>query len=265
MKQINASVLISTYNWPEALDLVFQSILIQTIMPKEIVIADDGSGIETKQLIESYQPKLLIPIKHVWHEDKGFRKTLIMNKAIKQIEGDYIIQIDGDILLNPYFIEDHIKNAKEGYFIRGSRGMLTAQKSYNILKKTKKIRISPFDKGLLSKINGTRLPCFSSLFYGKPNSSRKVKGCNFAFWKKDFINVNGYNNALMGWGHEDIELAARLVNMEIKCKQLKMVAVCYHLYHPLNSRQQEESNLQVYEKVINEGIKKCSNGYWQID
>lgn len=254
------TLIISTYNWPEALALTLESILKQTELPHEIIIADDGSETSTKELIDQYIKKLPVPLKHVWHEDIGFRKTIILNEAVRQSSGEYIIQIDGDIILHPQFIKDHIKNAENGYFIKGSRGMLTAQKSTYILK-TKDTSVSPLDKGLRSKINGTRLPYFSPLFYGKPKLSRKVKGCNFAVWKKDFIKVNGYNNALTGWGHEDIELAARLVNSNIKCRQLKMTAVCYHLYHPLNSRHQEDDNLQVYKKVVKEGVKKCRNGY----
>ena len=227
---IRASLLISTYNWPQALDLVLKSVSFQSQLPLEVVIADDGSSIETKTLIDSYRQKLPIPIKHIWHEDKGFRKTIIMNQAVGQISGDYIIQIDGDIILHPRFIEDHIHEAKSGFFIKGSRGRLTKSKSAQVLK-TKNIFINPFSPGVKSTINAIRYKAFSRFFYGEILETRNVKGCNFAVWKKDFIAVNGYNNALTGWGHEDIELAARLVNAGVKHKQLKMIAVCYHIYH----------------------------------
>lgn len=254
------TLIISTYNWPEALDLVFKSVLQQSVYPTEIIIADDGSGEATQVAIENFKTQISIPIKHVWHEDNGFRKTIILNEAIKQATGDYIVQIDGDIILHPKFIEDHIKYASIGYFIKGSRGRLMMQKTKEVLQ-SKSIAIHPLTKGLASTINATRCPLFSAFFYGDPKLSRKVKGCNFAFWKNDFIAVNGYNNDLEGWGHEDIELAARLVNAGVKCKQLKMVAVCYHLFHKINSRHQEANNLDAYEKVVKEGIKKCSNGY----
>ena len=258
------TLIISTYNWPEALELVFKSVLQQTVYPSEVIIADDGSGLETQMVIEDFKAQISIPVKHVWHEDNGFRKTIILNEAVKQAVGDYIVQIDGDILLHPKFIEDHLKSASKGYFIKGSRGRLMMNKTKEVLQ-SKSIIIHPLTKGLASTINATRCPWFSPFFYGDPRLSRKVKGCNFAFWKEDFIAVNGYNNALEGWGHEDIEIAARLVNNGTKCKHLKMVAVCYHLYHKINSRHQEVSNLDIYEKVVKEGIKICNNGYKQLN
>ena len=260
MHQLKASLLISTYNWPQALDLVFRSLLVQTKMPLEIVIADDGSKSETGKLIDSYRNQFSVPIKHIWQEDDGFRKTIIMNQSVSKTEGDYIIQIDGDIILHPRFIEDHLNEAREGFFIKGSRGMLSQKKSDEIFK-TKCIQISPFDKGLKSKINGTRLIWASRFFYGDPQKTNDLRGCNFAFWKKDFIAVNGYNNSITGWGHEDIELAARVVNYGVKRKQLKMLAVCYHLHHQLNSRKEEDVNMSIYENAVINKIFRCQNGY----
>ena len=264
MQQIKASLLISTYNWPQALDLVFRSLLVQTKMPLEVVIADDGSKPETGKLIDSFRNRFPFPIKHIWQEDKGFRKTGIMNQSVSKIEGDYIIQIDGDIILHPRFIEDHLNQAQDGFFIKGSRGMLSQQKSEEILR-TKCIQISTFDKGLNSKINGTRFTLASRFFYGDPKKTNDLRGCNFAFWKKDFIAVNGYNNSLTGWGHEDIELAARMVNSGVKRKQLKMSAVCYHLYHKLNTRQNQNMNHNIYMDAVKSGTIRCLNGFDQSE
>ncbi|HYK77717.1 MAG TPA: glycosyltransferase family 2 protein [Daejeonella sp.] len=264
MHSVTATLLISTYNWPQALDLVLLSVLKQTVLPLEVVIADDGSGPETRNLIENYRKQFQIPVKHIWHEDQGFRKTQILNKAIRQINGEYIIQIDGDIVLHPRFIEDHLQNIQPGYFVKGSRGMLDKEKTTKVLQ-SRNIDFTPFQWGLSSRINATRLTTLSPLFYGPPEKTRDFKGCNFAVWKKDFIAVNGYNNALTGWGHEDIELAARLVNLGIKRRHLKMTAVCFHLHHQLNCRKQENSNLQVYYKTLDENISTCSNGYAQTD
>ena len=237
-----------------------ESILLQTTLPYEVLIADDGSRSETKHLIERYKSNFKVPIKHIWHPDKGFRKTLIMNKAIHSAAGNYIIQIDGDIVLHPEFISDHIKYASRGYFIKGSRGMLS-EKLTNELIETKKASINFLKKGVGSRINSTRFPVLSPLFYGDPAKTRDLKGCNFAFWKDDFEAVNGYNNDLHGWGHEDIELAARLVNLGIKRKQLKMVAVCFHLYHVLNSRDWENDNFKTYIEVTHSKTQRCTNGY----
>ena len=108
MNKIKVSILVSTYNWPEALEFSLRSMFAQTILPDEIVIADDGSTQETKELIDKLRKETTIPIKHVWHEDKGFRKTIILNMAIAQITGDYILQVDGDVVLSPHFVSDHL-------------------------------------------------------------------------------------------------------------------------------------------------------------
>jgi glycosyltransferase involved in cell wall biosynthesis len=258
--QPTTSLLISTYNWPEALELVFESILVQTVLPDEIIIADDGSKKETTLLIDAFKKRVNTVVKHIWQPDDGFRKTIIMNKAIRSSESDYIIQIDGDIILHPDFIKDHLLEAKKGYFIKGSRGLLNHSLTKKLMQ-SKNVLIGIFSKGLGSRINSTRLPMLTPLFYGSTDKTSDLRGCNFGFWKDDFVAVNGYNNDLVGWGHEDIELAARLVNSGVKRKQLKMMAVCYHLNHQINSRDQEDKNYEVYLDVIKQKIKRCENGY----
>lgn len=107
---MKTALLISTYNWKEALSLVLDSIKIQSQLPDEVLIADDGSDDATKQVIDEFRQTFKIPVKHVWQEDLGFRKSMILNKTIAQAEADYIIQIDGDCIMHKDFIKDHIKN-----------------------------------------------------------------------------------------------------------------------------------------------------------
>ena len=253
------TLLISTYNWPEALALVFKSIGNQTMMPDEILIADDGSKMETKEIIDRFRLKMQIPVVHFWHEDQGFRKTVIMNEALNKSNGKYIIQIDGDIILHPKFIADHVAEAKIGFYIKGSRAMLSQKKTEEILS-TKRITINPFSYGVGNKINASRIAMFSRIFRGDKLRSDNLRGCNFSFWKEDFIAVNGYNNDMQGWGHEDIEMAARLTNLGIKQRQLKLKAVCYHLYHIINSRFNENINYNKYLKAISDVTITCKDG-----
>lgn len=263
MKPFKTTLLISTYNWPEALDLVLMSVKKQTVLPDEVIIADDGSKEETRKLIQKYQENFPVPLIHQWHEDNGFRKTIILNKSIKEAKGDYIIQVDGDIILHRRFVEDHIKYAEKGFFVKGSRGRLTEEKSQKVLS-AKNITFSSLEPGIKSTINATRFPLFAPLFFGNANSSRNIKGCNFAFWRTDAVAVNGYNNDISGWGHEDIEFPARMINLGIKKKQLKMVAVCFHIYHKIVSRKSEADNLSVYYNVVENKIVRCKNGIDQV-
>ncbi len=102
------AIMVSTYNWPEALERCVQTILAQDRLPDEILIADDGSGEATKQAVERFKSISKVPIHHIWHPDEGFRLSVIRNKAIEAAQSEYIIQIDGDILLDPHFISDHL-------------------------------------------------------------------------------------------------------------------------------------------------------------
>lgn len=259
---MKTALLISTYNWPEALNLVLESVQVQTKLPDEILIADDGSKKETEELINLWKEKSKVPIKHFWQEDDGFRKTIIMNKAIANTEADYIIQIDGDILLEKHFVEDHISDKKPGFFIKGSRALINEEATKTILAK-KKIDWNYIQQNIKNKINATRNTLLAKLFRKDKIKSNNLKGCNFSFWRKDFIEVNGYNNDICGWGHEDIELAARLSNIGIKQRQLKMKAVCFHLHHNYFDRSKENENFNAYQKVIDEKITTCEKGYLQ--
>ena len=134
---IKCSLVISTYNWPKALKFCLESALQQTHLPNEILIADDGSTEETTSLIKKYQQVSSVPIIHVWHQDKGFRKSEILNKTLARAQYDYIIQIDGDVIMSPRFISDHLAAAQKGYIAAGTRAILRQDVSAAILSKDK--------------------------------------------------------------------------------------------------------------------------------
>jgi glycosyltransferase involved in cell wall biosynthesis len=260
LKKFSVALLISTYNWPEALRLVLESVRRQAILPDEVLVADDGSGEETAGLIRHFQQHFPVPIRHFWQEDAGFRKTRIMNTAVAATNCDYIVQIDGDIVLHPSFVADHIAVAEKGVYIKGSRVLLSEAKTAQLLRAERLVSVSPFSTGIGNLFNAIRLPAFAPFFIRKRKRSHDLRGCNCAFWKADFMAVNGYNNDLSGWGHEDIELAARFVNAGLWQKRIKMLAVCYHLYHPINSRSNEDENFRIYEMVVQTGVTSCING-----
>ena len=132
MPKIKCSLIISTYNWPASLELVLKSVSAQVYLPDEVIIADDGSGNDTKRLIDQLRPGFPVPLIHVWHEDEGFRKTIILNKAIYKSSADYIIQIDGDVILEKHFIGDHLASAEPATFLRGTRALLNETKTREV-------------------------------------------------------------------------------------------------------------------------------------
>lgn len=262
-QKASVALIISTYNWPEALELVLKSIARQTSMPDEIIIADDGSSQVTADLIENFRNLYQLPFIHIWHEDKGFRKSRILNKAVKEVKSSYIIEIDGDIILDPDFVEDHRNAAEEGYFVQGSRAMVTAEKSKDILE-SKEINLSFLSSGLCNRFNALHAPTFSWIFQILPSNPYHIKGCNLAFWKSDYVSINGYNNTFNGWGGEDYEFGARLLHRGIKRKLLKFAALSFHIYHLTNSRRNSDANDVIYRKTLKEKSSWCSDGYAQV-
>lgn len=257
---IKVSILVSTYNWPEALSLCMESIFRQTILPDEIVIADDGSGEETLNLIKKLQKESKIPIKHVWQEDKGFRKTLILNKAIAQITGDYVLQVDGDVYLTKNFVHDHLEMAEENRFVCGSRIRLSEKLSKEIIKNNK-FSVSFFKLPIGFALNSLRsktLRKFMAKHYG--TGLTHLRGCNMAFWLKDLIKVNGFNEDFIEWGHEDLEIAYRLHFAGVRKKMLKMGGAVFHIHHKENSKKNELNNLKVLAKIKQEHATYCKNG-----
>ena len=132
---MKTALLVSTYNWPEALQLFLNTVVALEVKPDLLIIADDGSSAATRQVIKDFNDRKLIKVNHVWHEDKGFRRSSILNKAIAQTDVDYIIQTDGDCLLHPQFIADHIRFSKKGVYLHGSRVNIKKASAQDALEK----------------------------------------------------------------------------------------------------------------------------------
>ena len=259
MNKISSTLLISTYNWPEALSVVLRSVLNQTVMPDEVIIADDGSDERTRAVIDDFRKEFPIDLKHVWHEDKGFRKSKILNRAIALATSEYIIQVDGDCFLHSRFIEDHIENANRDRYLYGTRVRIREQKVPEVLEK-KDLEINFFKPGLKKRPRNIRIPFLSSLFKPHMEVSPKFRGCNTSFWKEDFIAVNGYNEDFEGWGPEDSELMVRMHNLGIKAQRLKFNAIVYHLDHFENARNRLMLNRQIQDDTKRKRLVSCSNG-----
>lgn len=258
--QIKISLIITTYNWPEALELVLLSVMNQTVFPYEVIIADDGSKSETKKLIEAFQNKFPVQLVHIWHEDNGFRRSTVLNLAISKSIGDYIIQLDGDCIIHKNFISDHLDSIEKKTYLYGSR--VTIVKEYlNTLFSNKITVFNYFNKGLRNRNRNIHLPFLGTLLYKKKNKlSNKLRGCNLSYWKQDFINVNGYNEDMTGWGREDSELIIRMMNSGINGKRLKFKAIIYHIWHKESSKEKLDLNHSIQQNAIENKLVWCKNG-----
>ena len=260
----SVALIISTYNWPQALQQTLRSVVHQTIKPNEILIADDGSDERTANLIQQFKsnhPSLNII--HVWHEDKGFRLAAIRNMAISKAQSDYIIQIDGDIILDQNFIEDHLSIKAKGFFVTGSR-LLLGKKITEVLLESDKVNFTTLRWQGKNFFNTLRIPFLMRLLQNTYKTKGKhldyVKGCNMAFWKSDLYLVNGYDEAFIGWGREDSDICIRLIHAGVKKKFIKFCGVQYHLHHPLASRDQIEANDVLIEQNKLQRISFCKDG-----
>lgn len=175
---------------------------------------------------------LSVPLIHVWHEDRGFRLAAIRNKGVAASTGDYIIQIDGDVMLERHFVADHADKACRGYYIKGSRVRLSPYGSSKICATRRACSISPISRKIIrDRLKSFRFATVGRL-YGKHYRRHGVAiGCNMSFWRSDFIQVNGYDEHYEGWGVEDTDLCMRLEGIGIQTFKLFRMGLCWHLWH----------------------------------
>lgn len=232
---MKTSLIISTYNRPDALAVVLDSVTKQSVVPYEIIIADDGSAAPTRRLVQEWEsdPVIGSRIRYVWHEDDGFRLAAIRNRAIAAATGDYIIQIDGDVMLHPRFVEDHIRCARPGFMVKGSRVYLTKEFTEKLCHREKSVRMHPWSRGIgRCRQKAVRLHWFSNFFRDrfKPHSYWAL-GCNMAFWRDDALAENGYDESFRNWGHEDSDLFFRMARAGVRKCDLRYAGIIYHLDH----------------------------------
>jgi glycosyltransferase involved in cell wall biosynthesis len=258
-KKYSVSLIITTYNWKEALKLSIFSIYNQTIFPDEIIVADDGSSDGTMQMIEEFATYSSIPIVHSFQDDDGFRVSMSRNRAIAKAKGEYIILIDGDMILHPKFVQQHLDHAQKGYFIQGSRVLITEKKSKEVFAK-EQLKFGFFESGIKNRKNSINSDFLCERFSKKENSHKGIRTCNMSFFKDDCIKVNGFNEDFVGWGREDSEFVERLYNIGINRNSIKFNCTAYHIYHNENSRKMLEENDKILDNTISKKLTRCENG-----
>ncbi len=256
---MNISVIITTYNWPEALALSLKSIFTQKRLPLEVIVADDGSTSQTAEMIRAIAADAPIPVIHSRQEDKGFRLARSRNRAIARARGEYVILIDGDILAERHFVHDHHRFARPGFFVQGTRVLLTKQLSKQILR-TGELSAGCYSSGVGNRKNCLRSNMLANIFSFKSRRLRGIKTCNFAFWRKDAIRVNGFNEDFVGWGREDSEFTVRLMNIGLRRQNVKFNALAYHLYHSKSDRRHLPANDKILAQTIGKKLSWCEYG-----
>lgn len=262
-KRYVTSLIVSTYNRPDALAVCLESVFRQTVMPDEIIIGDDGSDDDTRLLIERMRTKTAIPMVHVWHEYKGFRLAMMRNKSVAKATGDYIIEIDGDIFLHPSFIEDHLREARKGCYVKGGRVDLGRRLTEEICQAGRPRHIHWWTRGIERKAENAVRCLFAARLlapYYRRNHSHAL-GCNMSFFREDFIRINGYDEFYEGWGGEDGDLGCRLQMAGLKKRYLKFAGIVYHLWHYHGGGYMDNSkNFEYSMRCKERGKARCDNG-----
>jgi glycosyltransferase involved in cell wall biosynthesis len=256
---MNLSLIITTYNRPDALSLVLKSVLLQTKKPFEVIIADDGSKDETKVVVEKFKRDSGLKILHSWQEDKGFRASMARNRAVAEAEGEYVVLIDGDMVLHRDFVSDHIDVAERGVFVQGSRVLLDKSLTERILK-SGYIEFKTLQRGVKNRKNGIHSKFLSRLLSNSTKSLKGIRSCNFALFRDDILKVNGFDNSFVGWGREDSEFAVRLLNSGMKRRNVKFLSIAYHLYHDESSKSTLSENDERLRKSIEERLVWAEDG-----
>jgi glycosyltransferase involved in cell wall biosynthesis len=270
LNKFSAGVIISTYNNPAWLEKVLWGYIYQSVKADEIIIADDGSGEETRLLIESFKERL--PVKHVWHPDNGFQKCRILNMAILEAKSDYLIFTDQDCIPRFDFVETHLRYASKGYFLSGGCNRLPMELSKGITEEDISSRNAFSLKWLLTKGLSITFKC-TKLFNNKQfslfmNTITPTKatwnGCNSSGWKSDMISINGFNED-MQYGGQDREFGERLVNLGLKTKQIRYSAILLHLDHsrPYKTSESIAKNEAIRKKTRREKIIETPLGIKQ--
>jgi glycosyltransferase involved in cell wall biosynthesis len=257
---MKTSLIITTYNWKEALDLVLKSVARQTEVPDEVIVADDGSTPDTAELVADWSKRLPIPLRHVWQEDIGFRAGRIRNRAIAAAVGDYVVMVDGDMVLNAHFIQDHKRAAQRGFFVQGVR-LITGPHATKVMLTRNVMDLGFFAPDIHRRRHTIRNRFLSWLLRLKVHTSqRAIRSCNQAYWKDDLVRVNGFDERMTGWGGEDNEIAARLYNVGVRRRNLKFGGLAIHLHHTSRKPIGENPNHVILQATIDGGKTRCEAG-----
>jgi glycosyltransferase involved in cell wall biosynthesis len=254
------SVIVATYNRQDALDAVLRGLSRQSDQGFEVVVADDGSGRATADLVARWKGSLDIPLIHVWHEDRGFRLAEIRNRAIRACRGSYCIFLDGDCIPRMDFVAAHRRLAEPGWFVAGNRVLLSSYLTSEVLEGGLEPERWNFVDWIAARLRGqvNRLVSMLSLPLGplrklQPDHWQTARGGNVAIAKRDLIAIDGFEAAYRGWGREDSDIFIRLVRSGVRRKSGGFATAVLHLWHRENDRSQlAENDARLSALITNE-------------
>ena len=265
---MKTTVIVTTYNRPDALREVIRGFTNQEDLRFDLIVADDGSEDETGSMLKSMADSLPFSLKHVWHEDLGFRAAAIRNKAIVQSNADYLIFTDGDCIPQKNFVKNHKKLAERGWVLSGNRILMSKVMTNELLRErldwsgwgASNFVINYLRRRINRLLPLVDLSAIESFRKLQAKKWRGVKTCNLSVWKSDIVSVNGFEESYQGWGLEDSDLVVRLIKKGLCVKSARFATPVLHLWHEENDRSQLTENQRLLDAVIASDTHKAKIG-----
>ncbi len=252
-------LIVNTCNQPDYLGRVLAAVSGQSAPPQEVIVADDGSGDDTRRLVARWAQAQACRCEHVWQEHAGFRRARILNLAIAQARAEYLVFLDGDTVPHPRFVADHRELAQPGQFVQGHRALVEClgakwfgQREFAADRRRALLRW---------QLRGVK----HAFRWPRPQKRLRtdlagIRGCNLGIWRADLIRVNGYNEDFTGWGREDSELAVRLLNSGAQRLDVRGRACCFHLWHlPANRTGLADNDARLAAAIASHATR-CEHG-----
>lgn len=263
---MQTAIIVTTYNRPDALNRVLASLSAMTIPASEVIVADDGSGQETARIIRAWKDTL--PLKHIWQFDEGFRAAEARNKAVLATQAEYLVFLDGDCMVPSDFVQQHQRLAESCFMVTGNRILFSKSLTDQVIRELDDPANWTAVSWMAHKLHGRvnrLLPLFrlpdGDWRKSRPYRWQGVHTCNLGLWRADFEAVNGFDQAFQGWGHEDADLAIRLMRQGVQRKEGVCAVPVYHLWHRENDRGQEAANkARLLDVIKGERPIRCQSG-----
>ena len=254
---MKTAVIVTTYNRPDALAAVLAGYFNQADHDFELLIADDGSRDDTRQLVEEHAARAPFKLHHVWQEDAGFRPGAARNRAAARADADYLIFADGDCVPARNFVRQHLALAEPGWFLSGNRVLLSATFTHAVLAQQAPVhqwRATRWLRAWAARDVNRLLPLLQLPDGGfrkrSPDQWAGVKTCNLSLARTDFMRVNGFDESYSGWGLEDSDLAIRLIHAGVQHKSARFATPVFHLWHRENDRSRLSENQKLLDEII---------------
>jgi len=244
-QSLKTTLIITTYNWPQALDKVLLSVYQQSYIPDQIVIADDGSsGVTTCKVVSHWSE--FLKLTHVWQPDHEFRAARVRNLAALASQFDHLIFIDGDCVLPAKFVEKHRSMIERGLLVSGGRYMMTKQQTIGCLAQSETAVKEGFNSFKFASLPLGFLRDLSS------KNWKLVKTCNFAILSDDFFKLGGFDEDYAGWGLEDSDFVVRAMNNNFRIRNGRFAICVAHLFHRDSGKLPSQNNRSIFKRVLSD-------------